>query len=115
MLFLVSIKPVRWFFDWLIKLGEWAKKSPFWKWYRKIRKPFWIALYTYFALYAAWKHDIWNVLCDIGYILLFWLILPDDWHKPDDNGDDDEPDSPDPTPNGDAVDMWIREQQKTLA
>lgn len=116
--FLVGVRPIRWFFDQLINLEEWVKKRLFlhtiFRWYCKIRKPFWIALCTYFALYAAWKHDIWSVLCDIGYIII-WLIIPDDWHKPDDNGDDDSPDSPDPTPNGDVIDRWLREQQKVRA
>ena len=117
-LFLVSIKPVRWFFDQLIQFGEWVKKNPFlcayWRQYLKIRKPFWLTLLSYEALYAAWKHDIWSVLCSIGYILL-WIILPDSGNRPDDHDDDDKPDGPDPTPNGDAIDKWLREQQKVEA
>ena len=62
MLFLVNIKPVRWFFDQLIQLGEWAKENSFLrvmsKWYRKLERPFWIIYGSCWSLYYAWQHDI---------------------------------------------------------
>ena len=53
----------------------------------------------------------WGIIGNICGVLLC-IILTNDWHKPDDPDDDDSPDGPDPTPNGDAIDRWLREQQK---
>jgi hypothetical protein len=115
MLFLVSIKPIRWFFDQLFRFGEWASKKPWlqtiWRWYSKLFKPFWYSYLIYSLVIDAWNRNIWNVLMDIACILLVFAL--DNRHGPD-NNEEDEPDEPDPTPNGDAVDLWLKEQQKTL-
>jgi hypothetical protein len=83
-----------------------------WKWYCLLIKPFWVIYGSYSALYDAWHHDLWSMAVDIFCVVL-WLILPDNRNKSDDNGDD-EPDEPDPTPDGDAVDLWLKEQQRVL-
>ncbi|HEX9502837.1 MAG TPA: hypothetical protein VF974_00760 [Patescibacteria group bacterium] len=112
-LILVSVKPIRWFFDQLIKFGNWASKNPFlstiWKWYIKIERPAWISYLTYSLVADAWYHNIWCILIDIACLLVMIFLPNIDNH---DNDEDNEPDEPDPTPNGDAVDLWIREQQK---
>jgi phage shock protein PspC (stress-responsive transcriptional regulator) len=113
-LFLVSIKPIRWFFDQLVALSDWAIEVPYlstiWKWHSKLAKPFWIVFTSCWALYDVWLHDWVGVGINIFYIIV-WLIMPNK-DNPRNNDNDEEPDDPDPTPNGDAVDMWIREQQK---
>lgn len=113
-LFLVSIKPIRWFLDQLFKFGEWASRNPYickiWKWYGKLIRPFRIGFGSSWALIDAWQHDWINMLINIACVIV-WIILPNINNR--DDNDDEEPDEPDdPTPNGDAVDMWIKEQQK---
>jgi len=112
-LILVSIKPVRWFFDQLIKFGDWAQSKPrlahIWKWISKLWKPFWIGYGSFYALVDAWNHD-WIRMAFNIILVLVWVFMPER-DDPDDE-DEDEPDDPDPTPNGDAVDMWLKEQQK---
>jgi hypothetical protein len=114
MLFLVGIKPIRWFFDQLFRFGEWASKQPIlstiWRWYGKLSRPFWIGFGSYLVLLDAWQHDWISMIVNIACVIL-WIILPSIDNR-DDGNDEDEPDEPDPTPNGDAVDMWIKEQQK---
>lgn len=116
-LWLVSIKPIRWFFDQLLKFGKWAKQKPIlrviWRWYGKLFKPFWISYLIYSLAVDAWSRNIWNVLMDIACLII--VLVLDDRKEPGDDNDDDEPDEPDPTPDGDAVDRWLREQQRVTA
>jgi hypothetical protein len=112
-LMLVSIKPIRWFLDQLFRFGKWAQSKPWlahiWEWYKKLIKPFWIGYLGYSLIVDAWSHNILNVLLDIAWLLII-VFMPDRDEPDDEDEDEDEPD--DPTPNGDAVDMWLKEQQR---
>lgn len=113
-LFLVGIKPIRWFIDQLLGFG---KSNPWFiqlgKWYIKSFKPFWFAYLGYCLLFDIWHRIPYNVFIDAICIIIV-IICPNIDGNHDKDNDDDDPNDPDPSPTGDSVDQWLREQQRTL-